>query len=143
MRSPVVFTVIMMSGMLLASALLSFQLDKIYAQSTDPNSPPEQVTFDISASDSCDFSPDSIDCAPSDGATTTLNPPFDSNFDLACDTFGTPASGISATCLLDFRSPELNGDDWEARVSCSDVEIVEFAISITGCSGTLDDENHS
>jgi hypothetical protein len=62
MRLPFVFTVIMMSGMFLASALLSFQLGKIYAQSTDPNSPPQQVDFDISAPSSCDFSQDSIDC---------------------------------------------------------------------------------
>jgi hypothetical protein len=136
MRSLFVFTVIMMSGMLV-SALLSFQLDKIYAQSTDPNSPPEQVTLGILAPDPCTFSQDSIDCAPSDGATTTLNPPFDSDFDLACDIFGT-----SASCLLDFRSPQLSGNDWDASVSCSDVDVSEI-ISITGCSGTLDDENHN
>jgi hypothetical protein len=146
MRSPFVFTVIMMmmmSGMLLASVLLSFQLDKIYAQSTDPDSPPQHVNFDILTTEDCTFIPqdDDIDCIPINGATTTLDPPFDSDFFLNCNLINQPPQ--NAFCNLDFRSPQLGGDDWEATVNCEEVTMNrDLTISASDCTGTLDDEDH-
>jgi hypothetical protein len=145
MRSPFVFTVIvivMMSGMLLASALISFQLDKIYAQSTDPNGPPQHVEFDILITEDCDIIPqdDDIDCLPIDGATTTLDPPFDSDFALGCSP--NPA-GRNPFCGLDFESPQLGGDDWDAKVFCEEaITNPDLTLSLSDCTGTLDDENH-
>jgi hypothetical protein len=137
-----------MLGMLLGSALLTFQLDKIYAQSTDPNSPPDNITVDISLSPSCTGDQDHIDClASDDGATLTgLDPPFDSDFDLDCEIHSLGESifiapgvtiqpPLSYSCNLDFRSPELGDSNWDANVFC-------FG-GLNHCSGTLDDENHN
>ena len=143
MRSQFVFAVIMMSGMIIPSALLSFHLEKIYAQSTDPNSPPDNITVDISLSPSCTGDQDHIDClASDDGATLTgLDPPFDSDFDLDCEVvveeFGEPGfpPPLSYSCNLDFRSPQLGDSNWDANVFC-------FG-GLNHCSGTLDDENHN
>jgi hypothetical protein len=142
MRSPVVFTVIMVSGMLLASAFLSFQLDWIYGQSSDPNSPPQHVDFNVLVNQNCDIDPIDgfIDCSPNDGATTTLpNPAFASDIELSCNIFGNPPN--SATCLIDFRSPQLGGDDWDMvhGVACN----VDSSFNLIDCDGTLDDENHN
>jgi hypothetical protein len=144
MRSPFVFTVIMVSGMLLASALSSNQLDKIYAQSTDPNAPPQHVEFDILTTEDCIFIPqdDDIDCIPINGATTTLDPPFDSDFFLSCDLNNQPPQ--NAFCNLDFLSPQLGGDDWDAKVNCEEVTTIipDLTFSLSDCTGTLDDEDH-
>ena len=148
MRSPVVFTVIMMSGMLLASALLSFQLDKTYAQSTDPDAHPEHVTFDITIdNNNCVIQGDGsrfteLTCTPSGATTTTLNNPFDSFFELDCDLSNPSPDSITAICELDFLEAELAGNDFDMNnVFCSNVDLIQR--EITDCSGTLDDENHN
>jgi len=136
MRSPFVFifTVMMMSGMLLASALLSFQLDKIYAQ--------EWIEFSIIGLNcpGADLNQDSIDCPATDRpSTTTLDPPFDSNYDLSCERNN---DWTSANCNLDFRSPRLGGEDWDADVSCSLIEKIGQDLVIDFCGGFLADEEH-
>ena len=130
----------------IGSALLSFQLDKIYAQSADRDSPPDHVTVDITASvPPCEITQDGtrLDCAASDnGATLSgLDPPFDSDFDFDCEVvveeFGEPGfpPPLSYSCNLDFRSPQLGDSNWDANVFC-------FG-GLNHCSGTLDDENHN
>jgi hypothetical protein len=115
-----------LSGILLSSALLSFQLDKIYAQSSP-------IAVDITASvPPCaidlneDKLPDELDCAASDNEATVtgLDPqPLNPEFSLDCETHiedddeippdqnPGETDSLAASCSLD-------GDDWNANVSC-------------------------
>jgi hypothetical protein len=121
----------MMSGMLLASALLSFQLDKIYAQlafQVDITASVPPCTIDQNE----DELNDELDCAASDGGAilTRINPPFDlgtfGTFDLDCEhSIEDDDEILEEEILFDHPlettpaiSCDLEGDDWNAWVTC-------------------------
>ena len=135
MRSPVEFKVIMVSGMIIASAFLSFQLDKIYAQAQDTfisdgiieitaSVPP--CTIDLNE----DELPDELDCAESDnGATATGLVP--SNQELSFDEFSLdceihiedddeipPDQNPAETGSLAYYCNLISSNDWKAEVTC-------------------------